>query len=451
MRKLFGTDGIRGRADDYPLDDKSMVALGEALAHRLAEAGGHSPKVLLGMDTRESGPRIARALCAGIEKRGGEPVFIGVVPTPAVAVLCRRQKADAGISISASHNPWEDNGVKIFGADGMKLSDDLEKQTEDEMLALRDDESDEVPYRLLADDRALIEAYEEFLLESVRRGVLDGQRIVLDTGHGASSRIAPEVFSRAGADVDVLNAAPTGRNINENSGALHPEALSARVTELGATFGVAFDGDADRAIFVDDEGTVRDGDEIILLWARDLRRRGSLPQGLVVTTVMSNLGFQRQLESEGMKLLRAAVGDKYVLEMMREKGAVIGGEQSGHLIDLSRHTTGDGIHTALSIAQLIAASGKKLSQLKTFTPMPQILLNQKVASKPPLDTLPRYQQALAEETEGLGDDGRILVRYSGTENLVRVMVEGREDSAIRRTAERLRDVLQGEIAGVSGS
>lgn len=445
MRKLFGTDGIRGKADEFPLDRASMIAMGEALAHRLSEKEGHTPTIIVGMDTRESGAAIARALATGIRRRGGRAVFPGVIPTPAVAVLCRSKGADAGISISASHNPWQDNGVKVFGADGMKLSDDLEKQTEDEMLALRDHEGD-VELEEVSEEPELIEAYESFLLEGVRPQALEGMHVILDTGNGAAYRIAPDVFRRAGARVDVIHDAPDGRNINENCGALHPEALGAVVREKGAALGVAFDGDADRAIFVDDQGTVRDGDEIILLWARELRRRGNLPHGLVVTTVMSNLGFERQLEEEGMRLLRAAVGDKYVLEMMRENGALLGGEQSGHIIDLNRHTTGDGIHTALSVAQLLRSAAQPMSSIRTFRPVPQVLVNQKVASRPPLDSLPRYNEALREETDSLDGRGRILVRYSGTENLVRVMVEGDSDEQIRRIADRLRGILDEEIA-----
>lgn len=450
MRKLFGTDGIRGRAREFPLDRQSMTALGEALAHRLSEAGGRPPRVLLGMDTRESGPEIAGALAAGIRARGGEAVLIGVIPTPGVAVLCRRTSADAGISISASHNPWEDNGVKVFGSDGMKLSDELEKQTEEEMMLLRD-ESGSGEIDSLDDSPDLLHQYEEFLLEGLRPGALDGLHVVLDTGNGAAWQLAPDVFARLGADVETIHNSPDGRNINEGCGALHPEPLAERVRASGAAFGVAFDGDADRAIFVDDQGKIRDGDEIILLWARELRRKGTLPQGLVVTTVMSNLGFERQLAHEGLRLLRANVGDKYVLEMMRENGAMLGGEQSGHIIDLSRHTTGDGIYTAVSVAQVLRGAGKPMSQLHTFDPMPQVLVNQKVAAKPPLDTLERYNEVLDQEQQRLGSSGRILVRYSGTENLVRVMVEGESDEEIRRTADTLRQVLQEEIEASSAA
>jgi phosphoglucosamine mutase len=396
------------------------------------------------MDTRESGPEIARALAAGIAHGGGKAIFVGVVPTPAVAYLCRTSDAAAGISISASHNPYEDNGVKVFGHDGMKIPDADEERIEDELRAIRRDDVT-IPQIELQDNAELIEKYERFLDGGVAPNALGGKRVVLDTGHGASFRIAPEVFRRAGADVRVINDHPDGRNINENAGALHPEGLGKVVVSEKADFGVAFDGDADRAIFVDDTGKVRDGDEIIYLWAQRLQRNGALKAGCVVTTVMSNFGFEKQLRDDGIELCRANVGDKYVLEMMIERGAILGGEQSGHIIDLAVHTTGDGIHTALVFGELLAQAGRPFSQLPTFTPMPQLLLNERVASKPPLDSLPKYQSALAEAESQLAGKGRILVRYSGTENLVRVMVEGPDNALITSIAERLRDVLKGEI------
>jgi phosphoglucosamine mutase len=262
---------------------------------------------------------------------------------------------------------------------------------------------------------------------------------VLDTGHGAAYRIAPEVFRRAGAEVVVIHNAPDGRNINENAGALHPEHLAEVVVQQQADYGVAFDGDADRAIFADDAGKIRDGDEIIYLWAKSMR----LP--LVVTTVMSNFGFEKQLKADGIELVRANVGDKYVLEQMLQRDAVLGGEQSGHIIDRTVHTTGDGIHTALVFGHILGEMGKPFSQLHTFDAMPQVLLNEKVSSKPPLESLPKYQEALAKASEDLSGRGRILVRYSGTENKVRVMVEGDDDAQIRRIAEDLRGVLKSEI------
>jgi phosphoglucosamine mutase len=446
MRTLFGTDGIRAKAGQYPLDPQTMYALGEALAHRL-KSNGSQPQILLGMDTRESGPEIARALSAGIAHGGGVATYIGIVPTPAVAYLCRTSDAAAGISISASHNPFTDNGVKVFGHDGMKLADRIENEIEDELLAIRRDDV-QIPDVALDEDRALIEKYETFLAGSLAASqALRGCNIILDAGHGAAYRIAEEVFRRAGANVRVIHNEPTGRNINENAGALHPEVLAEVITRDKADFGVAFDGDADRAIFVDDRGKIRDGDEIIYLWATREKSRGRLTGDRVVTTVMSNFGFEKQLKADGIELLRANVGDKYVLELMLSAGAILGGEQSGHIIDLTVHTTGDGIHTALAFAELLVEAKRPFSELKTFEPMPQLLLNERVAAKPPLDSLPKYNAALKDATAELGGAGRILVRYSGTENLVRVMVEGEDATKIAAIAERLRNTLRDEITG----
>jgi phosphoglucosamine mutase len=369
-------------------------------------------------------------------------VLVGVIPTPGIAYLCRTTDAAAAISISASHNPFEDNGVKIFGHDGMKLPDSVEEQIEDELRALRREDV-KIEGGPVPENEELIEAYERFLMAGIPPAALAGRKIVLDTGHGAAYRIAPEVFRRAGAEVVVIHNAPDGRNINENAGALHPQHLAETVVQQQAHYGVAFDGDADRAIFADDAGKIRDGDEIIYLWARNLGQKR------VVTTVMSNFGFEKQLKEDGIELLRANVGDKYVLEMMLQNDAVLGGEQSGHIIDRTVHTTGDGIHTALVFGHILAQVGQPFSKLHTFDPMPQLLLNEKVRAKPPLDSLPRYQEAHAKAMRELNGRGRILVRYSGTENLVRVMVEGEDDALIRRIAEELRDVLREEIAGGS--
>ena len=439
MRTLFGTDGIRGKASQYPLDSATMYALGEALAHRLEKK-----HVIMGMDTRESGPEIARALSAGIVAGGGKATYIGVIPTPGVAYLCRTSDAEAGISISASHNPFDDNGVKIFGHDGMKIPDANEEQIEDEMRAIRR-ENVSIPKIELRDDAKLIEKYEHFLVSGIAPNALREMRVVLDTGNGAAFRIAPEVFRRAGADVRVINDRPNGRNINENAGALHPEGLARVVVAEKANYGVAFDGDADRAIFADDAGRIRDGDEIIYLWSQALKRQGKLAGNRLVTTVMSNFGFERQLQADGIELGRAQVGDKYVLEMMLERRAILGGEQSGHIIDLTVHSTGDGIHTALVFGELLAASHRPFSKLHTFDPMPQILINQPVGSKPALESLPKYQAALKKALDELGGNGRILVRYSGTENKVRVMVEGSDGSKINRIAQNLREILRQEI------
>jgi phosphoglucosamine mutase len=448
MRVLFGTDGIRGKAHEYPLDGATMFALGESLGHRLRTSGA-KPRVLLGMDTRESGPEIARALTAGLAAGGGEAALIGVIPTPGVAYLCRTTDAVAGISISASHNPFADNGVKIFGHDGMKVPDSVEEQIEDELRAIRRDNVT-IPQAPLEESKELIESYERFLVSGVKPNALMGRKVVLDTGHGAAYRIGPEVFRRAGAEVVVIHDQPDGRNINEKSGALHPERLAEVVVQQNADFGVAFDGDADRAIFADDAGKIRDGDEIIYLWAQHLRRSGKLLGEAIVTTVMSNFGFEKQLKADGIELLRAQVGDKYVLELMLQRKAILGGEQSGHIIDLTVHSTGDGIHTALVFGEILTGSSKRFSQLHTFDPMPQLLLNQKVAAKPPLESLQRYQAAFKKAHKDLGGRGRILVRYSGTENLVRVMVEGENEAQITKIAEELREVLRSEIGSVSG-
>jgi phosphoglucosamine mutase len=444
MRALFGTDGIRGKAREYPLDGATMFALGEAVAHRLRREGNRG-RVLMGMDTRESGVEIAQALASGIAAGGGEAILIGVIPTPGVAYLCRTTDANAGVSISASHNPFEDNGVKIFGHDGMKLPDSVEEEIEDELRSLRRDDAsvDKTP---LKDRPDLVEQYERFLVGGAREGALRGKRIVLDAGHGAAFRIGPDAFRLAGADVVVIHDRPNGRNINESSGALHPETLAKTVVKEKADFGVAFDGDADRAIFADDRGRIRDGDEILYLWAQRMKREGRLTGNRVVTTVMSNFGFERQLAADGIELIRAQVGDKYVLEQMLAHKAILGGEQSGHIIDLTVHTTGDGIHTALVFGELLVDAGRPFSSLHTFDPMPQILLNQKVKSKPPLDSLPRFQQELRKAEAELGRDGRILVRYSGTENLVRVMVEGVDDALINKIAKHLVEVLASAIA-----
>lgn len=434
MRQLFGTDGIRGKAREYPLDQTTMFALGFVLAKRFPGT------ILLGRDTRESGPMIAGALAKGIEQGGGRPVVAGVIPTPGMAYLCKTTDAVAAISISASHNPWEDNGVKIFGHDGMKLPDSVEAEIEKDLGRVQlGSQSGGDAAALHTETPELIEEYERFLVKGVPPAALKGKKIVLDTGHGAAYRIAPEVFRRAGAEVVVIHDAPDGRNINENAGALHPDHLAEVVVEQQADYGVAFDGDADRAIFADDAGKIRDGDEIIYLWAKFFR----LP--LVVTTVMSNFGFEKQLKADGIELLRANVGDKYVLEQMLQRNAVLGGEQSGHIIDRTVHTTGDGIHTALVFGHILGEMGKPFSQLHTFEAMPQTLVNEKVSSKPPLESLPKYQAALAKASQELSGRGRILVRYSGTENKVRVMVEGEDDAQIRRIAEELRGVLKSEI------
>jgi phosphoglucosamine mutase len=326
----------------------------------------------------------------------------------------------------------------------MKVPDSVEEEIEDDLRSRRRDDAtiDKTPLKERPD---LVEQYERFLVGGVRDGTLRGKKVVLDTGHGAAYRIGPDAFRLLGADVVVIHDRPNGRNINEHSGALHPETLAKTVVKEKADFGVAFDGDADRAIFADDRGRIRDGDEILYLWAQRLKHDGRLTGNRVVTTVMSNFGFERQLAADGIELIRAQVGDKYVLEQMLAHKAILGGEQSGHIIDLTVHTTGDGIHTALVFGELLAGAGRPFSSLRTFDPMPQVLLNERVRSKPPLDSLPRFPEELRKAEAELGRDGRILVRYSGTENLVRVMVEGVDEGRINKIAKHLRDLLSAEI------
>lgn len=444
MRVLFGTDGIRGKAHRYPLDPPTIFALGEAMSHRLRKQTGAAPQLVVGMDTRESGPEIANTLAAGIIAGGGQALFIGVAPTPAVAYLCRVSNAAAGISVSASHNPFDDNGLKIFGHNGMKLGDAIEEEIENELRALRHDEVG-VPAVNLAPDDSLIRKYEDFLLSCVAPNALAGMRVVLDTGNGAAYRIAPEVFRRAGADVTIINDQPNGMNINDNAGAMHPQQVARAVIEERADLGVALDGDADRAICTDDRGRIRNGDEIIYLWAQKLRHEGKLPHLRVVGTVMSNFGFERQLRHDGIELLRANVGDKYVLELMLQCGAILGGEQSGHIIDLSMHTTGDGTRAGLAVAELAANAGGSLCNLPSFTATPQVLRNEYVPARPPLESLPRFQAAAAEAERELDGNGRILVRYSGSESMVRVMVEGPDEAITHRIAGTLADILKEEI------
>ena len=445
-RKLFGTDGIRGDASAYPLDDATMFALGRALV-RVLRKTGQSEIVLIGRDTRESGPRIAQALASGAHAEKGRVEDGGIIPTPAVAWITNELDFGAGISISASHNPWEDNGIKIFGHDGMKFPDEFEASLERDLEELREDSIPPAVYDV-ADAHNLVEMYEDFLVRTVGERALEGMRIGIDPGNGAAFRIAPEVFERVGAEVVVINAAPDGKNINLDSGALHPEKLGEIVVREGLDLGAAFDGDADRAIFVDDSGRVRDGDEVLYLWGRWLFERDALTQATIVSTVMSNLGFERKLGSHGIRLVRAQVGDKYVLEKLIELGAVLGGEQSGHVIDLDHHTTGDGIMTALFLSTIIAGSKKKFSEIETFESVPQILVNRKVASKPPLENLSNFSSELSAIESSMAGRGRVLVRYSGTEPKVRVMVEGDDQTEIETIAVRLADLLESDIAAL---
>ena len=448
MKKLFGTDGIRSVAGQYPLDPSTVHAVGLALAHHL----GTGPRVLLGMDTRESGPELAAQLSAGFIAGGGAVESAGIITTPAIAYLTRTHGFTAGIVISASHNPWQDNGIKIFGSDGYKLPDSTELAIEEEIFKLRTsisaksepitDNSSPVPPVNEA-DRA---DYIRFLLAAVPGLSLGNRRIVLDCANGAASAVAPELFAQLGGEVLITHASPDGRNINEQCGALHPEMVAAQVKHRKADIGITFDGDADRALFADEQGRVVNGDAVLLLAARDLQARGLLANSTVVATTMSNMGLEAALKRSGIQMLRAAVGDKYVLEQMLSTNAALGGEQSGHIIFSGRSTTGDGLLTALLVLDIVHRSGKSLSELiadlKVF---PQVIVNVKVREKKPLDTIPTVAAAIAAAEKELAESGRVVIRYSGTEALARVMIEAESEPMMRYHAETIANAIRTEL------
>ena len=446
MRKLFGTDGIRAVAGEAPLDKRTIYAVGLALATKLAEA--HQPvRIVLGTDTRESCPWIAATLTAGLRAAGADVASAGVLTTPAIAFLARKHGFSAGVVISASHNPWQDNGIKIFAHDGYKLPDETEIGIEQEITRVlatnptvpEDPTLPEVNESYRAD-------YIRFLLEAVPGISLDNRHIVLDCANGAASSVAPQLFESLHGTVDVTHASPDGRNINEHCGALHPEIVAAQVKVSGASMGITFDGDADRALFSDENGNVVNGDAIMLACARDLQARGELANNLVVATTMSNMGLEAAFARSGIRMLRAPVGDKYVLEEMRNSGASLGGEQSGHILFPARATTGDGLLTALLVLDLVHRSHKPLGQLiADLTNYPQIILNVKVREKLPLDTFPAIVAAIAAAEADLSTTGRVVVRYSGTEALARVMIEAESAEAMNHHATTIANAIRSEL------
>jgi phosphoglucosamine mutase len=446
MKKLFGTDGIRAVAGQPPLDVPTVYAIGLALAHALS-AKTLAPRFLLGMDTRESSDWIAAALTAGLTSGRASVENAGVITTPAIAFLTHTRGFAAGIVISASHNPWQDNGIKLFGPDGYKLPDAVEIAIEEEIFrklaATTATPPQTVSTPVNEADRA---EYVRFLLGAVPHLSLDGKRIVIDCANGAASSVAPQLFSGLGGEVVITHASPDGRNINAACGALHPEVVAAQVKNCQATMGITFDGDADRALFADEHGCVVNGDAVLLLAARDLKARGLLTNSTVVATTMSNMGLEAALKRSGIEMLRAAVGDKYVLEQMITTGAALGGEQSGHIIFTGRSTTGDGLLTALLLLDIVHRSGKSLAELvadlKVF---PQVIVNVKVREKRALEGIPAVAAAIrAAETE-LADSGRVVIRYSGTEALARVMIEAESESLMRHHAENIAAAIQTEL------
>jgi len=453
VKRLFGTDGIRGAAGEFPLDDATVARLGRALPHVLKARDGLGLRVVIGRDTRESSPAIEAALKRGIEEAGGHADCGGVLSTPAVACVARELDYDAGIVVSASHNPYYDNGIKIFSGAGFKLPDTVEMQIEAEVL--EGTASADVPESAgvgRGGDLDIAHRYLDYLRETVASGTSFADwTIVLDCANGAVSELGPELFASLGARVVTLNAAPDGRNINQGCGTLHPEALAAEVVRRGARLGLAFDGDADRCLLVDGRGKVLDGDYIVYLAAIDLKRSGRLAGDTVVGTVMTNLWLEHALGAEGIRTVRAPVGDKYVLEEMQAGGFVLGGEQSGHIIFLERATTGDGLLTGLQIVDLLARTGIDLAAWSaSVQPCPQILINVPVRERPTLESHPRIGPAIRDEEQRLGRSGRLVVRYSGTEPKARIMVEAESRQTMEECAERLRHLIEQEIGRKAG-
>ena len=444
MDTLFGTDGIRGVAGESPLDPRTIVAVGRAAGEYVRQTGADG-KVLLGADTRESSPGVMRLLAGGLAVAEVECISAGVIPTPGVARLVREKKFAAGLMVSASHNPYRDNGIKLIGPTGQKLPDAVEADIEGRILHLLEGSVEPVEVRL-DEEAGLARDYQRMVRDAVDSLDLSGLHLVVDCANGASSEIAPGLFEELGAKVTALSNTPTGRNINDGCGALHPEVVSAKVRELGADAGVAFDGDADRAMLATASGRVVDGDAILLTAARWMKEQGTLKGGCVVGTVMANLGLEVALREEGLELVRTKVGDRYVLEEMQRRGANLGGEQSGHVIFLDHAPAGDGMLTALEMLSIVRGRAKSLEELVDgFRVFPQKLQNVPVREKRPLEHAAAVQDAVAEAEAALGSRGRVLVRYSGTESLLRVMVEAEDSADVDRWTAQIVSAVEREL------
>ena len=472
IRQLFGTDGIRGVAGEYPLDHATVYAIGRACGARLVRRSPN-PRVVLGQDTRESSTWISETLARGLRDAGCGFASAGVLTTPGVAYLTRTHGFAAGIVISASHNPWQDNGIKLFGPNGMKLADEIEQEIEAEifehidLLTAHQHDKASLTSQILPGDAQLRADYEAWLAESVNSAQvphicpplanvgtanvrsLQSLRILIDCANGAASAIAPELFARLGIPAVALHTAPTGQNINDGCGALHPEHVAAELLRQPGQFdlGVTLDGDADRALFCDSLGNVVNGDAVLLIAARDMKARGRLAHNTVVATTMSNMGLEKALHAHDIQMLRANVGDKYVLEEMQKTGATLGGEQSGHILFMDADsTTGDGLLTALRVLDIVARSGQSLHQLTAeFKVFPQVIRNIKVREKTPMHQLPTVAAAIHAAEQELDGNGRVVVRYSGTEKLARVMIEAEDATLMHQHAAAIAEALQAAI------
>ncbi len=447
VRKLFGTDGVRGVANTHPMTVETALALGQAVAHLFRNHSGRH-KVVIGKDTRLSGYMFETALSAGICAMGGDVLLVGPMPTPGIAFLTHSMRADAGVVISASHNPYPDNGIKFFGRDGYKLPDDVESRIEGlmygEQLKESRPSSPEIGRAHRIDDAT--GRYIVYLKSTFPAHLsLEGLRIVVDCANGAAYRIAPQVFAELGAEVITIGVQPNGLNINDQCGSLYPEVVSAKVKEARADLGISLDGDADRVIIVDQKGDVLDGDRIMAICAEEFAHRKRLARNTVVATVMSNIGLELYLKERRIRLVRTQVGDRYVVEAMREGGYNFGGEQSGHLIFTDYATTGDGVLAALQLLAVMVDSGKRLSELgDRLAVFPQVLHNVRMKQRVPLESMKRFQKAKEEFERKLGSRGRIVVRYSGTEPLLRIMVEGHNRAEVEAMVMSLAEKARAE-------
>lgn len=450
--KLFGTDGIRGRVNKHPMVPEKVLRIGMAAAHVLTSniAGNHGRQmILIGKDTRLSGYMIESALTSGICSMGMNVTLIGPIPTPGVSFLTRALRLDAGIVISASHNPFEDNGIKIFSHDGFKLSDNLEKEIErlvaDEGFPTKRISGSKIGKAFRLDDAT--GRYIEYVKSTIPRGIdLEGLKVVVDSANGAAYKVTPRLLEELGAEVISINDNPDGININKDCGSLHLEHLAKAVKETGAHIGIAHDGDADRTLFVDEKGSIVDGDLALGMWAVELNREGRLKGNTVVATAMSNLGLEKYLSAHGIKLIRTKIGDRYIVEELRKGGYNLGGEQSGHIIFFDYNTTGDGPITALQMLYLMRKKNRLISELTGSIELyPQVLINVAVSGKKDFKEVPEITKVIENATQKLGDKGRILVRPSGTEPKIRVMVEADDIAIAKTTAEEIANVIRKKL------